>query len=159
MNSKSVISGLMAVCMIASAPAFAQRSDYGNDRNEQAQRGNDNARYDRDNRNDRDARVNRNDRDYRNDRDNRNDRAGRNDRNDYSPAYANNNSRGAGPRHDMRRGARISSEYRNRQYVVSDWRGHHLSAPPRGQQWVQAGSDYVLVGIATGIIAQVLLSN
>jgi Ni/Co efflux regulator RcnB len=59
----------------------------------------------------------------------------------------------------MRRGARLSSEYRNRQYVVNDWRGHHLSAPPRGTQWVQAGSDYVLVGIATGIIAQVLLNN
>jgi Ni/Co efflux regulator RcnB len=43
--------------------------------------------------------------------------------------------------------------------VVNDWRGHHLSAPPRGYQWVQTGSDYVLVAITTGIIASLLLSN
>ncbi len=65
----------------------------------------------------------------------------------------------AGPRHDMRRGSRLSSDYRSQQYVVNDWRGHRLSAPPRGQHWVQTGNDYVLVAIATGIIAQVLLNN
>jgi Ni/Co efflux regulator RcnB len=43
--------------------------------------------------------------------------------------------------------------------VVNDWRGHHLSPPPRGHHWVQTGSDYVLIAIATGIIAQVLLGN
>lgn len=67
--------------------------------------------------------------------------------------------RGAGPRHDLRKGGRLPSEYRNRQYVVNDWRGHRLSAPPRGYQWVQTGSDYVLVAITTGIIASLLLSN
>ena len=59
----------------------------------------------------------------------------------------------------MRRGSRLSNEYRGNQYVVNDWRGHHLNAPPRGQHWVQTGGDYVLVAIATGIIAQVLLNN
>ena len=44
-------------------------------------------------------------------------------------------------------------------YVVDDWRGHHLSAPPRGYHWVQTGSDYVLVAIATGVILQLLLSH
>lgn len=67
--------------------------------------------------------------------------------------------RGAGPRHDLRKGGRLPPEYRNRQYVVNDWRGHRLSAPPRGYQWVQTGSDYVLVAITTGIIASLLLSN
>jgi len=43
--------------------------------------------------------------------------------------------------------------------VVNDWRGHHLSPPPRGYQWVQVGNDYVLAAIATGIIAQLLLNN
>lgn len=67
--------------------------------------------------------------------------------------------RGAGPNHAFYRGQRMPSEYRQRQYVVSDWRGHHLSAPPRGYHWVQSGADYVLVAIATGVILQLLLSN
>jgi len=47
-----------------------------------------------------------------------------------------------------------SPQYRSRQYVVEDWRGHRLHQPPHGYQWVQVGGDYVLVAIATGIIAQ-----
>ncbi len=54
------------------------------------------------------------------------------------------------------RGDRLPMEYRDRQYVVNDWRGHQLSAPPRGYQWVQNGSDYLLVALATGLIAQLL---
>jgi Ni/Co efflux regulator RcnB len=61
--------------------------------------------------------------------------------------------------HDWHRGDRLPSEYRGRQYVVDDWRGHHLSAPPRGYQWVQAGPDYVLAAIATGVIANILLNQ
>ncbi|WP_435520846.1 RcnB family protein [Caenimonas aquaedulcis] len=34
-----------------------------------------------------------------------------------------------------------------------------LNAPPRGHQWVQVGGVYVLVAIATGIIAQLLLNQ
>jgi Ni/Co efflux regulator RcnB len=67
--------------------------------------------------------------------------------------------RGAGPGHDLRRGGRLPSQYRNRQYVVNDWRNHHLSAPPRGYQWVQTGGDYVLVAAATGLIASILLNQ
>lgn len=57
------------------------------------------------------------------------------------------------------RGGHIPAQYRSRQYVVNNWRGHHLNAPRRGQQWVQVGSDYVLVAIATGVIAQLVLSR
>ena len=57
------------------------------------------------------------------------------------------------------RGGRLPTQYRSHQYVVNDWRGHHLSAPPRGYQWVQTGGDYVLVAIATGIIASILLNQ
>jgi Ni/Co efflux regulator RcnB len=67
--------------------------------------------------------------------------------------------RGAGPDHDFRRGGRLPPEYRNRQYVVDNWREHHLSAPPRGYHWIQTGPDYVLAAIATGVIAQVLLGH
>ena len=67
--------------------------------------------------------------------------------------------RGVGPNNEYYRGDRMPDEYRNRNYAVDDWRGHHLSAPPRGYQWVQSGGDYVLIAIATGIIAQLLLSH
>jgi len=71
---------------------------------------------------------------------------------------AQERSRGAGPEQHWRKGDRLSAEYRSKQYVVDDWRGHHLSAPPRGYHWVQLGGDYVLVAITTGIILQLLLS-
>lgn len=67
--------------------------------------------------------------------------------------------RGAGPHHDFRRGQRLSAEYRHREYVVDNWRAHHLKAPPRGYHWVQTGPDYVLVAVASGIIAQIVLGN
>lgn len=67
--------------------------------------------------------------------------------------------RGAGPNRDFYRGGRISNEYRHRRYVVEDWRGHRLHAPPRGYHWVQTGGDYVLVAIATGVIVELLLNN
>jgi Ni/Co efflux regulator RcnB len=67
--------------------------------------------------------------------------------------------RGAGPNHAYYRGDRLPIEYRHRQYVVDDWRGHNLSAPPRGYHWVQNGADYLLVGIATGVIMQLFLGR
>jgi Ni/Co efflux regulator RcnB len=67
--------------------------------------------------------------------------------------------RGAGPEHSYYPGNRLPQYYRGRQYVVDDWRGHRLSAPPRGYHWVQTGGDYVLVAIATGVILQLLLGN
>lgn len=78
---------------------------------------------------------------HRNVRDNRNDR------------HFNGHGR------QFYRGGHIPNEYRGRQYVVNDWRGRHLQAPPRGQQWVQVGSDYALIAVATGLIAQLVLSN
>ncbi|MDB5934924.1 MAG: hypothetical protein JWQ01_2268 [Massilia sp.] len=141
MNTKSVISGLMAVCMMASAPAFAQRYDHDNNRSDQAQRGNE----------------------YSREHDRGHERDDRNDRNRGSN-YGQSNQAYYGGRHDgyrqeMRRGDRLPNEYRGSRYVVNDWRGRHLSAPPRGYQWVQANNDYVLAAIATGLIAQVLLNQ
>ena len=67
--------------------------------------------------------------------------------------------RGVGPNNEYYRGDRMPVEYRHRNYVVDDWRGHNLSAPPRGYHWVQYGNDYVLVAIATGVILQLLLDR
>ena len=67
--------------------------------------------------------------------------------------------RGAGPDHRWVKGSRVPQQYRSNSYVVNDWRGHRLSAPPRGYHWIQNGGDYVMVAIATGIVAQIILGN
>jgi Ni/Co efflux regulator RcnB len=66
---------------------------------------------------------------------------------------------GAGPNHDIRRGGRLPSRYRNHQYVVDNWRDHHLRPPSRGYHWVQTGGDYVLAAIATGVIADLIINH
>jgi Ni/Co efflux regulator RcnB len=55
-----------------------------------------------------------------------------------------------------RRGDRIPAEYHDRQYIVDDWRGYRLDRPPRGYHWVGVGGDYLLVAIASGVIASVV---
>ena len=59
---------------------------------------------------------------------------------------------------EWRRGAPMPREYQNPQYIVNDWRAHRLNRPPRGSQWVQVGSNYVLVDRA-GRIVQILPSQ
>lgn len=73
--------------------------------------------------------------------------------------YAQRDWRSYGYEHRWQRGDRLPPEYRSRSYVVDDWRGHHPSAPRRGYHWVQQGNDYLLVAIATGVIASVLLNQ
>ncbi|MDP9913839.1 hypothetical protein FFI97_029045 [Variovorax sp. KBS0712] len=60
------------------------------------------------------------------------------------------------PHTEWRRGGRVPTEYRGRNYVVNDWRAYRLQQPPRGYQWVGVGGDYVLAAIATGLIAQII---
>ena len=141
MNNKAVLCTVLAASLLTGPFAMAQGdSQYPNKNYNQNQRGNDRDRREdgrpqnRNNGND--------DRGYGHDRDH--DRRG---------------ERGAGPDHSFYRGERMPPQYRTRQYVVEDWRSHRLSAPPRGYQWVQSGSDYVLVAIATGVILNLLLNN
>ena len=94
------------------------------------------------------------------DRDHRVEARHDHDRPDWDhPGYRHDYYRGVGPDHAWQRGDRLPNDYRARRYVVNDWRGHHLSAPPRGYHWVQAGNDYVLAAIATGVIASILLNH
>ncbi|NML62419.1 hypothetical protein HHL21_15315 [Massilia sp. RP-1-19] len=148
MNTKALIIAAVAATFTSGA-AFAQSYD----------------RDDRDNRNDR---YEQNDRSYRGERYDNNQRAqyGHDGRYDRHDRY--DNRHGAERRHygyttgshyRVQRGAYLAHEYRGSRYVVSDWRGRRLSAPPRGYQWVQAGNDYALVALATGLIAHVLLNN
>ncbi len=45
-------------------------------------------------------------------------------------------------------------------YVVDDYRGYGLRAPPRGHYWRRSDAgDYLLVAVATGIIADLILRN
>jgi Ni/Co efflux regulator RcnB len=150
---KKIFTAVLGLSLLASSAVYAQNHD----------------RDGRDGRDGRDNSAQRDDRghgpqardDHRDDRrDDHRDGGhieGRNDRMQY--AQHDNGPRGAGPRHDLRRGQRVPNDYRGNQYVVDDWRGHHLTKPPRGHHWVQAGNDYVLVAVATGVIAQVLLNN
>jgi Ni/Co efflux regulator RcnB len=71
--------------------------------------------------------------------------------NDRRPDY---NARGP----EFHRGGYITREYRERAYEV-DYREHRLSRPPYGHRWVQVGADYVLIAIATGIIANIILNH
>lgn len=77
----------------------------------------------------------------------------RNDRADHHHGRGH----GHGPR--WSRGDRVPHDYRGRQYVVNDWRGHRLAPPPRGAQWVGVGADYLLIGIATGVVMQAVLAR
>ncbi|MBS1229845.1 MAG: hypothetical protein H6R17_3122 [Proteobacteria bacterium] len=144
MNNKTVMSVVLAMTLASSGLVFGQgnsgHDDRGGDRgrHEQSQRGGPPDRHD-------DRRP-----DPR-------DRRGP-DRHDDRARYAHD-SRGAGPNNSWHRGDRLPPEYRGHQYVVDDWRGYHLSAPPRGYHWVQNGGDYILVAIASGVILQLLINN
>ena len=58
---------------------------------------------------------------------------------------------------ELKRGEQLPPRYRTHQYVIDNWRAHKLSEPPRGHQWVQAGTSYALVGIATGVVTEVVV--
>jgi len=134
MNSKRIVAAIAAASLTLSGAAFAQSADQRNhQRGYDQQRSSDHGRYDN--------RGN----DYRN--------------HGYREGGYRGQGRGVGPSHSWYRGDRVPREYRGRQYVVDDWRGHRLSAPPRGYQWVQSGGDYLLVAVATGVIASILLNQ
>ncbi|MBC5767368.1 RcnB family protein [Ramlibacter albus] len=58
------------------------------------------------------------------------------------------------------RGDRLPYDWRSRYYVVNDWRSYNLYSPPAGYGWVQADTgDYLLVALATGLIANLLLNR
>ena len=61
--------------------------------------------------------------------------------------------------HSWQRGARFSRFNGDRYAVISDWNRYQLRRPPDGYHWVRSGSDFVLVAIGTGIIADIALSN
>ncbi|MDE1160940.1 MAG: RcnB family protein [Acidobacteriaceae bacterium] len=59
---------------------------------------------------------------------------------------------------DWHKGGRMPSGDWNRGARV-DYRSHHLNAPPRGYEWREVDGNYVLAGIATGIIASTIIAS
>jgi Ni/Co efflux regulator RcnB len=60
-------------------------------------------------------------------------------------------------RHHWRRGERLPDEYRHGGYV--DWRAYNLQPPPAGYQWVNVDGDLVLVALASGLIADLIVNS
>lgn len=96
----------------------------------------------------------------------RGDRGHDHDR-DRQVRYDRDDNRGYYVRHDRgrhegwyKRGGYIPVEYRDRRYVVEDWQTYHLRRPPYGYRYVR-GDDgqFLLVAIASGVIADILLSH
>jgi len=52
------------------------------------------------------------------------------------------------------KGDRVPAEYRDRQYVIDNYKVHELPTPKRGQHWIGVGAEFYLVN-ASGVIAQV----
>jgi Ni/Co efflux regulator RcnB len=58
----------------------------------------------------------------------------------------------------FRRGERFYSNRAPNYVVIDDYRRwDRLRPPPRGYRWVRSGNDAVLVGIASGIVASVII--
>jgi Ni/Co efflux regulator RcnB len=61
---------------------------------------------------------------------------------------------------DYHRGERIEVVYLQPRYYVDDYPHYHLRHPPRGHRWVRTEDGrFILVAVATGIIADILLHH
>jgi Ni/Co efflux regulator RcnB len=136
----------LALCM-ATGGALAQGRP-GDDRGDNRGRGNDRHEQQRDRH---DNRGNGHGNDRHDDR--------RYERQDFRPG-SHFDRRGYQPRPaEWRRGGRLPPEYRGRNYVVNDYRAYRLQPPPRGYQWIGIGGEFALAAIATGLIAQIIISQ
>lgn len=43
--------------------------------------------------------------------------------------------------------------------AFSDWGRYHLRPPPPGYEWVQDGGELVLIGLATGLVADIYMMS
>jgi Ni/Co efflux regulator RcnB len=60
------------------------------------------------------------------------------------------------PHRDWHKGQRVPAEYRHYNFVLNDWRGQGLNAPPRGHQWLGVNGDYVLVTTSNWTISNIV---
>jgi Ni/Co efflux regulator RcnB len=91
-----------------------------------------------------------------------------------SVAFAGGKGNGHGGGHDghppgkhkgwhkdkWRRGDRIEIVHVERRYYIDDYAHYHLRQPPRGHRWIRTpDGKFILVAVATGIIADILLHH
>ncbi|RCS24851.1 transmembrane signal peptide protein [Phyllobacterium salinisoli] len=88
----------------------------------------------------------------------------------YQPkhGYEHRVEKSYGKRHDDRRDMRRQNDRRERWsrgralprsyrgHVVRDYSRYQLRRPARGQQWVRVDNDYLLISIASGVIASIV---
>ncbi len=128
---KRLIGSFMVVSLLASSAAFAAPQQHDDrDRDRIEQRHDDHGPARHD--------------DHRNDQ--RDDRR--------SAHHDDRNGRHGPPFH---RGERLAKDHRGSH--VADYRKHHLKQPPRGHEWRRVDNQYVLIAIATGVIASVVGGN
>jgi Ni/Co efflux regulator RcnB len=72
---------------------------------------------------------------------------------------------GMGPQHDMQHQASYGHQWHNGdrynggRNVVRNWNQYHLRQPPSGYEWVQDGGQFVLIAVASGIIADIIANS
>ncbi|UYB53794.1 RcnB family protein [Xanthomonas sp. AM6] len=133
---KRIIGSVLALSLLASGGAFAAGQNSHDRDHDRPQDRNDH----RDDRGPQQARHD----DHRDDR--------RDDRHDDR----HDNGRHEGWRHHQR-GERLALGHRGDR--VPDYRKHGLRAPPRGHEWRRVDDQYVLIAVATGIIASVVANS
>ncbi|PPT78213.1 hypothetical protein XaplCFBP3122_02680 [Xanthomonas arboricola pv. populi] len=139
---KRIIGSLMVVSLLTSGAAFAAPQQH-DDRDRGAQHHDDRGTDRRDERRD-DKHEDRRDDSHDDKHDDR--RSAHNDdhRNDRrGPPY--------------RRGERLAPDHRGTR--VADYRKHHLHTPQRGHEWRRVDNNYVLIAVATGLIASVVAAR
>ena len=72
----------------------------------------------------------------------------------YAPGYGYQRFNPAW-RSAWRRGGYVPVPYRH--YYVQDWGYYGLRPPPPGYRWVYADGNFVLMAVATGLIADIIL--
>ncbi len=139
----------------AGQSSHSQRGqDHGDRHNDRDRHDNDRDQHD----NDRDRHDNRGNSRNQSRYDNR-DRPASNGRYDDRGRYYSMHDRG---RHEgwYKRGGHMPVEYRTTRYYVNDYRVYHLRQPPRGYRWVRSDNgDFLMIAIATGIIASIMAGN
>jgi Ni/Co efflux regulator RcnB len=73
----------------------------------------------------------------------------------YAPGYGYYRGN-PGWRANWRRGGYVPAPYRR--FYVQDWRYYGLRPPPPGYRWVYADGNFVMMALATGLIADVMLN-
>lgn len=75
---------------------------------------------------------------------------GDHDRRDYSRSHDRSRH------HDWKRGQRIAP---SRYVVIERYRDYGYQPPPRGYRYVRVDGDVLLIAIASGVIADIILNN